>query len=281
MFKNTSFAAATAIFAIFAAPALAQDASTVVARVGDVDITLGHAIAIRGQLPEQFAQIPDATLFPALIEQLIEQELLSQSYADQLSRAETLMLQNESRNFIANVALMQAANAAVTEESVAEAYDAYSDAFSQEDAVTEYHAAHILVREEAERDIVVAALEEGREFGEVAAEFSTDGSARQGGDLGWFSAGMMIPDFQAAVETLEPGQVSAPLQTQYGWHVIKLLELRDASVPPLAQLREELVTEIQREATRAAIAELRAATVENLSEGMDPTLLSQTDLRDE
>jgi peptidyl-prolyl cis-trans isomerase C len=282
MFKNTSFAAATAIFAIFAAPALAQDASTVVARVGDVDITLGHAIAIRGQLPEQFAQIPDATLFPALIEQLIEQELLSQSYADQLSRAETLMLQNESRNFIANVALMQAANAAVTEESVAEAYDAYSDAFSQEDAVTEYHAAHILVREEAERDIVVAALEEGREFGEVAAEFSTDGSARQGGDLGWFSAGMMIPDFQAAVETLEPGQVSAPLQTQYGWHVIKLLELRDASVPPLAQLREELVTEIQREATRAAIAELRAATtVENLSEGMDPTLLSQTDLLDE
>ena len=261
---------------------MAQDASTVVARVGDVDITLGHAIAIRGQLPEQFAQIPDATLFPALIEQLIEQELLSQSYADQLSRAETLMLQNESRNFIANVALMQAANAAVTEESVAEAYDAYSDAFSQEDAVTEYHAAHILVREEAERDIVVAALEEGREFGEVAAEFSTDGSARQGGDLGWFSAGMMIPDFQAAVETLEPGQVSAPLQTQYGWHVIKLLELRDASVPPLAQLREELVTEIQREATRAAIAELRAATtVENLSEGMDPTLLSQTDLLDE
>ena len=138
------------------------------------------------------------------------------------------------------------------------------------------------MREEAERDIVVAALEEGREFGEVAAEFSTDGSARQGGDLGWFSAGMMIPDFQAAVETLEPGQVSAPLQTQYGWHVIKLLELRDASVPPLAQLREELVTEIQREATRAAIAELRAATtVENLSEGMDPTLLSQTDLLDE
>lgn len=282
MIKNATFAAATAIFAVFAAPTLAQDASTVVARVGDVEITLGNAIAIRGQLPQQFAQIPDATLFPALIEQLIEQELLAQSYAGQLTLAETLMLENESRNFVANVALMRAANAAVTEESVAAAYSAYSAAFSQGDAVTEYHAAHILVREDAERDAVVAALAEGREFADVAREFSMDGSAQQGGDLGWFAAGMMIPDFQAAVEALEPGQVSAPVQTQFGWHVINLLEVRDATVPPLEEVREELVTEIQREATRAAIAALReATTVENLSEGMDPALLSQTDLLDE
>lgn len=282
MIKNASFAAATAIFAVFAAPALAQDASTVVARVGDVEITLGNAIAIRGQLPQQFAQIPDETLFPALIEQLIEQELLAQAYADQLTRAETLMLENESRNFVANVGLMRAATAAVTPESLAEAYQAYADAFSQGEAVTEYNAAHILVREDAERDAVVAALAEGRDFADVAREFSMDGSAQQGGDLGWFSAGMMIPDFQAAVEALEPGQVSDPVQTQFGWHVIKLLEMRDASVPPLEEVQEELVNEIQREATRVAIAALREAnTVENLSEGMDPALLSQIDLLDE
>ena len=282
MFKNTSFAAATAIFAIFATPTLAQDASTVIARVGDVELTLGHAIAIRGQLPQQFAQIPDETLFPALVEQLIEQELLSQSYADQLSTGEVLMLQNESRNFIANAALMKAAAEAVTDESIAAAYQAYSEAFSQGDAVTEYNAAHILVREEAERDAVVAALAEGRAFAEVAQEFSMDGSAQQGGDLGWFSAGMMIPDFQAAVEALEPGQVSDPLQTQFGWHVITLLGVRDASVPPLEQVREEIVAEIQREATRAAVAALReGADVETLTEGMDPSLLSQRELLDE
>lgn len=282
MIKNASLAAATAIFAVFAAPTLAQDASTVVARVGDVEITLGNAIVMRGQLPQQFSQIPDETLFPALIQQLIEQELLAQSYADQLSRGETLMLENESRNFIANAALMRTASAAITPESVAAAYQAYADAFAQGEAVTEYHAAHILVREDAQRDAVVAALDEGRDFAEVAREFSVDGSAQQGGDLGWFAAGMMIPDFQAAVEALEPGQVSDPVQTQFGWHVIKLLELRDASVPPLEEVQEELVAEIQREAARAAIAALReAAVVEDLSEGLDPSLLSQVDLLDE
>lgn len=282
MFKNASFVAATAIFAVFAAPTLAQDASTVVARVGGVEITLGHAIALRGQLPQQFAQVPDETLFPALIQQLIEQELLSQDHADQLSHAETLMLQNESRNFIANAALVKAAAAAVTDDSIAAAYQAYAEAFAQSDAVTEFHAAHILVREDAERDAVVAALAEGRDFADVAREFSADGTAQNGGDLGWFAAGMMIPDFQAAVETLEPGQVSEPVQTRFGWHVIKLFETRDAAVPPLDDVRDELVAQIQREASRALIASLReAGTVEDLSEGLDPSLLSQRDLLDE
>ncbi|MCB1405232.1 MAG: peptidylprolyl isomerase [Rhodobacteraceae bacterium] len=282
MIKNASFAAATAIFAVFAAPTLAQDASTVVARVGDAEITLGHAIAMRGQLPQQFAQVPDTTLFPALIQQLIEQELLSQATADQLSRAETLMLENENRNFVANAALVRVAEAAVTEDSIAAAYQAYAEAFAQGDAVTEYHAAHILVREEAERDAVVAALAEGQDFADVARENSIDGTAQNGGDLGWFAAGMMIPDFQAAVEALDPGQVSAPVQTRFGWHVIKLFETRDAAVPPLDEVRDELVTQIQREASRALIASLReASTIEDLSEGLDPSLLSQRDLLDE
>tara|TARA_R110002072_G_scaffold300538_1_gene478269 strand:- start:928 stop:1776 length:849 start_codon:yes stop_codon:yes gene_type:complete len=282
MFKNTSFAAATAIFVAFAAPAMAQDAATVVARVGDTEITLGNAIAMRQQLPEQFAQVPDATLFPLLIEQLIEQELLTQTYADQLSRAETLMLENERRNFIANAALMQVANAAVTPENLQTAYAAFAEAFDQGEPVTEYRASHILVREEDRRDAVVAALAEGRPFAEVAQEFSIDGSAAQGGDLGWFSAGMMIPAFQAAVEALQPGQISDPVQTQFGWHVINLMETRVASVPPLEEVSQELTNQLQRDATRAAVDTLRAdARVENLSGDLDPALLSQFDLLDE
>jgi len=282
MFKNASFAAATAIFAVFAAPVVAQDASTVVARVGDIEITLGHAIAMRGQLPQQFAQIPDETLFPLLIEQLIEQELVAQAHADQLSHAETLMMENERRSFIANAALTQVASAAATPENLQAAYAAFSEAFDQGEAATEYHAAHILVRDEAQRDAVVAALAEGRPFAEVAQEFSVDGSAAQGGDLGWFSAGMMIPDFQAAVEALEPGQVSDPVQTQFGWHVINLLDTREASVPAIEDVTQELVSQLQRDATRAAVDSLReASSVENLSGDLDPALLSQFDLLDE
>ncbi len=285
MFKNTRFAAAAALVLALAAPALAQDApsaDTVLARVGDTEITLGQAIALRSQLPQQFAQVPDATLFPALVEQLIEQELLAQAHRDQLSRREATMLQNETRSFIANAALVGVATAAVTEESIQAAYDAFAADYAAGEPITEYHAAHILVRDEARRDAVVAALAEGRDFADVAREFSIDGSAQQGGDLGWFAPGMMIPDFQAAVEALEPGQVSDPVQTRFGWHVIQLMETRPATVPPIEQVQEDLVNQIQVDSTRAYIDGLRAAaSVENLSEGVDPALLGQTTLLDE
>ena len=282
MFKNARFAAATAVFAAFAVPAMAQDASTVLARVGDTEITLGHAIALRSQLPQQFAQVPDETLFPAIVQQLIEQEVIAQSTEGSLTHAQEIMLENETRNFLANAALMDVAQEAVTDESIAAAYEAFAAEYNEGDPVTEYHAAHILVRTEEERDQVVAALAEGREFADVAREFSIDGSAQQGGDLGWFAAGVMIPDFQAAVEALEPGQVSEPVQTRFGWHVIKLLEERTASAPALDEVRDDLIAQIQREATRTYIDGLReGVTVEDHSEGMDPNLLSNMTLLDE
>lgn len=282
MFKNASLVAATAFFAAFAAPTLAQDAATVIARVGSIEITLGHAIALRAQLPAQFAQVPDATLFPAIVDQLIEQELLAQSQTGALSARDQVMLENETRNFVANAALVRAVSAAVTDETIAAAYESYTAEYAAGEPVTEYHAAHILVSSEDEVASVTAALAEGRAFAEVAQEFSIDGSAQQGGDLGWFAAGVMIPEFQAAVEALQPGQVSEPLQTRFGFHVITLLETRSADVPPLDEVRDDLVAEIQRETSRALIAQLReAAVVENLAEGLDPTLLSQSGLLDE
>lgn len=285
MFKNARFAAATVVFAILAVPALAQDApsaGTVIARVGGTEITLGSAIALRAQLPQQFAQVPDATLFPAIVQQLIEQELLAQSQANHLNARDQVMLQNETRNFLANAALMRAATAAVTDDSISAAYASFAAHYAEGDPVTEYHAAHILVNTEEEVQQVTAALAGGRPFAEVAQEFSIDGSAQNGGDLGWFGPDMMIPDFQAAVAALQPGEVSAPLQTRFGWHVINLLETRSAAVPALDAVRDDLVEQIQREAARGLIESLTAAaSVENLSEGMDPALLSQTTLLDD
>lgn len=281
MLKNVHLVVIAA-FCALAAPATAQDAGTVLARVGSAEITLGHVIALRAQLPAQFAQVPDATLFPAIVDQLIEQELLAQSRAGSLSRHDQLMLENEVRSFTANAALLSAVEAAVTEDSINAAYAAFAESYAAGEPVTEYHAAHILVRTEEEMAQVTAALAEGRPFAEVAAEFSIDGSAQQGGDLGWFPRGVMIEDFQAAVEALEPGQVSEPIQTRFGFHVINLLETRTAGTPPLEQVREDLVTNLQREAAAAVVAELRAAaTVERLIDGLDPALLGRTDLLDE
>lgn len=282
MFKNARFAVATAVFAAFTLPAVAQDASTIIARVGDTEITLGHAIAMRQQLPQQFAQVPNERLYPALVQQLIEQELLAQTRSENLGTREMVQIENQTRSILAGEALQRAITELVTDEAVQTAYDAFVAEFNQGEPATEFHAAHILVRTEEERDQVVAALTEGREFGDVAAEFSIDGSASQGGDLGWFPAGVMIPDFQAVVESLEPGQVSDPVQTQFGWHVVKLFETRDASAPSLDEVRGDLVSELQQEAARAQIETLReAVTVEDLSTEIDPALLGQLDLLDD
>lgn len=273
------FSAAAALFGALAAPAAAQDAATVVARVGEAQITLGHVIALREVLPPQLQGAPDDRLFPVLIEQMIDQELLAQSVAGQLSDANRLRFENEQRGFLSGVALAAAIDLAVTEPNIAAAYAAFAEEFGAGEPVTEWNAAHILVQTEEQIRAAAEAIAGGRDFAEVAREVSTDGSARQGGDLGWFGPGVMIPEFEEVVRNLQPGQVSEPLQTRFGWHLVRLAETRIASVPPLDAVREDLVNELRREAMQTLIASLRAATaVENLSQGMDPALLRRTDL---
>jgi len=262
--------------------ATAEEAGRVLARVGEVEITLGHAIAMRQQLPAQFASVPNDTLFPAIVEQLIDQELLRQFGAPALPLVARLQLENDMRGFIANATLVAAAEAAVTDDTIAMAYEAFITEFAQGEPVTEYNAAHILVQSEEDIRAIAATLAEGGDFAELAREFSRDGSAAQGGDLGWFGQGVMIPPFEAAVMALSPGDVSEPVQTQFGWHLVRLIDTRIAAAPALAEIRDDLVQQIQREAARALIDRLRAeTTVEALAEGVDPAVLGQTELLDD
>ena len=267
------------VLALAGTPALAQDAGTVIARVGAVDITLGHAIALRQQLPAQLQSAPDDRLFPVLVEQMIDQEVLAQSQAGTLGPADQLRLDNEVRGFLSGVALAAAIDLAVTEPNIAAAYAAFAQEFGAGEPVTEWNAAHILVATEEAAQAAAARIAAGEDFAAVAQEVSTDGSARQGGTLGWFGPGVMIPEFEEVVRNLTPGQVSAPLQTRFGWHLVRLAETRIASVPPLEDVREDLVNELRREAMQALITRLRGeTTVANLTEGLDPALIRRTDL---
>jgi peptidyl-prolyl cis-trans isomerase C len=272
---------AVALSALWAGSLVAQDVGQVLARVGAVEITLGHAIALREQLPPQFQMIPADTLFPAIVDQLIEQELLAQSMAGMLANRDRLMLENEERNFIANIALTQVAEAALTEAALETAYAAFAAEFAQGEPAREYNAAHILVRTQEEIETIAAEIAGGRDFGDAAREYSLDGSGQSGGNLGWFGEGVMIQPFEDMVLSLEPGQVSAPVETRFGWHLILLNETRLAAVPPLDDVREELEQQIQREAARAHLDSLRAgAEVTRDIEGVDPALVARTDLID-
>lgn len=279
--KTHSIAALVVALALpLAVPATAQDASTVVARANGVEITLAHVLALREMLPPQLQAAPGDRLFPALVNQLIDQELIAQSMAaEALSPPDRARLENQTRAFLSGVALQAQVSRAVTDESIAVAYAAFVEAYGAAEPVPEWNAAHILVRTEEEARAAAEAIAGGRDFGDLAREVSTDGAARQGGDLGWFGPGMMIPEFEEAVRALEPGQVSEPIQTRFGWHLVRLADRRIASVPPLEQMRDQLIEELQREVVQSMIGSLRGtAQVEDLSSGIDPEVLRRTDL---
>ncbi|EAR53012.1 PpiC-type peptidyl-prolyl cis-trans isomerase [Oceanicola granulosus HTCC2516] len=273
MSRTLRLLASATLAAGLSTAAVAQEASDVVATVNGTDITLGELIIAKAQLPQQYQQLPDDVLFDGLVDQLIQQQLLSDQLDASPERVQ-LALKNEERSLRAGEAITRITEEAVSEEALQAAYEArFADAEPQ----TEYNASHILVETEEEAvALTEQARAEGADFAELARENSTGPSGPAGGELGWFGEGMMVQEFYDAVVALEPGDVSEPVQTQFGWHVIKLNETRLSEVPPLESLRGELTSELQQQAVEDALAELEAgADVTRPEQGaFDPAALS-------
>ena len=276
MLLGATLALGLALPALADTAAPAPTAETVVATVNGTKITLGEMVAMRDQLPAQYKNVPNETLFKAILDQLIQQTLLQQSVAGKLSALEKLELANTERAFVANTVLQGIASAATSDEALKAAYDKQ---YANTTPGLEYHAAHILVPTEQEAKDIKAKLDAGGDFAALAKEDSKDGSASQGGDLGWFGLGMMVKQFEDAVVALKPGEVSAPVQTQFGWHIIKLIETRPAKKPTLDEVKQELSQTLQQDAVGAKLKTLTdAAKIERTDAGIDPNLLSDTTL---
>ncbi len=262
-------------FGLISAPLAAQDADTVVATVGESEITVGHMIVARQTLPRQYQQLPDEVLFEGLLDQLIQQNALAQSVANP-TPATRLTIENQRTGLLAGEAIGQVGEAAVTDEAIRAAY---AERFAEAEPSTEFNASHILVQTEEEARALVEQLGEGADFAELAREHSTGPSGPDGGALGWFSSGMMVPEFEQAVTSLEPGEVSEPVQTQFGWHVVRLNETRLSDAPPLEQVRDEIVQQIREDAVQAHIdSVVEAADVSRAAVEVDPSILSDMSL---
>jgi peptidyl-prolyl cis-trans isomerase C len=250
-------------------------ADTVVATVGGTAITLGHMIVLRNTLPQQYLTLPDDVLYKGILDQLVQQEALVQSLGDP-ARADALRLDNDRRGYLSNVVLQRVVAEAVTDAALQAAYDAkYANAAP----ATEYNAAHILVATKEEADAIKAELDAGADFATLAQERSTDGAAANGGDLGWFGLGMMVAPFEQAVVAMQPGTISAPVQTDFGWHLIQLKETREAAQPTLDDVREELAAEIEQKAIADHVAALEAAApIDRPGDGFDPAIIKDAAL---
>ncbi|WP_299672361.1 peptidylprolyl isomerase [uncultured Roseobacter sp.] len=257
----------------------APDAETIVATVNGVEITLGHMIAARATLPEQYQQLDDKVLFDGILEQLVQQSALAQTLEGEAPLRITKALENEERSLMAGEVVEGVLRDAITEDALKELYDRQ---FGDIDPEEEYNASHILVKTEEEAIAVKETIDGGADFAATARDKSIGPSGPNGGELGWFSSGMMVPGFEAAAIALSAGEVSDPVETQFGWHIIKLNETRQAEIPSLEDVRADLTQELSqikaqeaiRSATESADVQVRA-DVE-----IDPAILKQTDLLD-
>ncbi len=258
------------------APAMAADADTVVATVGGQEITLGHMIVMTSQLPKQYTQLPDDVLYKAVLDQLIRQTAAAQTVKDHLSTEAKIALENQRTAFLAGEALNAVAEEAVSEEAIQKAYDAK---YASVEPAKEFNASHILVEGEDEARAIAKKLADGADFAKLAKDNSTGPSSESGGTLGWFSEGMMVKPFEDAVMAMETGEVSDPVKTRFGWHIIKLNETRQKPVPALEEVRAEIVDTLKQEAVNEAIEKMTAQTeVTRSKEEIDPATLRNMEL---
>ncbi|SNR38884.1 peptidylprolyl isomerase [Paracoccus sediminis] len=257
--------------------ALAQDkgADTVVATVNDTPITLGEMIVMKQAASQdpQMAELPDPALYEMMLDQLIQQTAVAEAGTQNAGVRAQLEIQR--RNTLAASAIAEVAG---TEPTDAEIQAGYDKLFAAAAPATEYSAAHILVDSQEKAAAIKAELDGGADFGTLAEQNSTGPSGPNKGDLGWFSADQMVKPFADAVAAMEKGQISDPVQTEFGWHVIKLNDTRMREAPKLDEVRDQVAQMVLRDKVQAEIQRLTdAATVEKV-EGIDPALLNNTDL---
>jgi len=247
------------------------DDKQVVARVNGEDVLLGEVLRLAASLPPQYQQ-QFSQIYPLLVRRVVDFRL-----AGKAGRAQGMMEDEDVKARIAEAedrAIREVYLERKIEERVTDAATRaqYAKFLEENPPKTEQRASHILLKTEAEALEVIAKLDQGSDFAELAKESSTGPSADNGGDLGYFTADQMVPEFADAAAKMQPGEYSkAPTQTQFGWHVIKLEDRREVAQPAFADVEDQLREELTRTAVETILAELRAdAQVEILPAGETP-----------
>ena len=265
-------------FIIFFLPSnvISQDANTILATVGETKITLGHVIALQSRLTTQYRNLDDSTLFNGILDQLIQQAVVAENVKKRNFSEIKYEYENQIRTYLANLHIEKITLRKLSENRIKEFYESQ---YKLSDSDKEFNASHILLETEAEALEVQNMLRESKEFSELAKARSTGPSGPNGGNLGWFSKGMMVPPFEKAVLVLKVGEISDPIQTQYGWHIIKLVDVREKAIPTLDEARSEIEQALRQEDVKIEIQSLTSKTKIIRSEiSIDPSIIRNTEL---
>lgn len=242
-----------------ATPAFAAEEDKVVARVDGTEITETDLALVGVEYAQDLAQVPEAMRRKVLIDVMVDMHVLAnaalKSGLDQNEEFKKHIAYLKTRA-LRDTYFRKEVELKPAEDDLKARYDAQFGSFEGPD---ERKVRHILVKTKDEAVALVKELDEGKDFAELAKEKSTGPTGPNGGDLGFFSKGRMVPAFEEAAFALEVGAYTKePVETQFGWHVIKVEEARKQPAPAYEQVKESLRTEIIRERFQSVMEKLKA-----------------------
>jgi len=259
----TSAMAGCLAIALYAGAARADD--KVLAKVNGAEIRQSDVALAEEELGPSLAQMDPATKDENVLAFLIDMKIVSKAAEDKkVQDGEDFKkrLAFTRSRLLMDSLLASEGKAATTDDAMKKVYEAASKEITGEEEV---HARHILVETEDEAKAVEEELKKGADFAELAKKKSKDPGASDGGDLGFFTKDQMVPEFSTVAFALEPGKVSDPVKSQFGWHVIKVEEKRKRKAPDFDQVKSQIETYVARKAQADYVGKLReAAKVERM-----------------
>jgi peptidyl-prolyl cis-trans isomerase C len=265
LFHALTIAGCLALGLFVGGPARAED--KVLARVNGVEIRQSDLALAEEELGPSLAQMDPATKEQNVLAFLIDMNLVAKAAEDKKVQDsddfKKRMAFTRSRLLMDSL-LASEGKAATTDEAMKKVYE---DASKQISGEQEVHARHILVETEDEAKQVAEELKKGADFAELAKKKSKDPGASDGGDLGFFTKDQMVPEFSAVAFSLEPGKISDPVKTQFGWHIIKVEEKRNRKAPEFDQVKSQIESYVTRKAQADYVAKLhQGAKIERMDQ---------------
>jgi len=247
-------------FSAFAAEAASAGSDEAIAIVNGKPIKLSDVALADEEMGQALAQLPEQQRFQYLLSMLIDRRIVADAARAKKMQDDPMVKAREAyfdEKVLRDVYWVQLMCDKVSEAKVKEYYDAN---IAKAEAETEAHAAHILVTSKAEAQKVIDSIKAGETFEAAAKKASKDSSAANGGDLGWFKKADMVPEFSDAVFALKKGEVSGPVESQFGLHVIKLIDTRKAAKPTFEESQEGIMRSLVREQGNKVMEDLRKAS---------------------
>ena len=273
--KIVSSILAFLLFSILFLQATQAQNIPIVANVNNEDISLETMIHAMNELPPEIQSQPFMSYYEDLLERVIDIKLFAQEGKKMKLDEEPSV--RAAIDFVIEKVLMQAFLSKYVQENIKEENikASYNNFIADETSREEIKASHILMDTESEAIDVINMLNNGDDFAELAKNKSTGPSGPSGGDLGWFKRGQMVPPFEKAAFSLNKNEISQrPVQTQFGWHVIKIFDKRIPEAPSYENMKSKLIQDLERKIVSKKIQDLRNdALIEKLSSSeLEPLL---------